>query len=349
MTEITLVPTGDGKSRAHADFCALQEASLQGDYARGRQSPTFWNQILASVLPGSAGFWVAYQGDRPVGRIGAGLLSRHAAWGSLGFFEVVTQELSERDARTVAKKLLDVGTDWLKEQGRKHVIGPMNLNTWFSYRFRLDADPQLFPWEPVHPPEYVKMWTDYGFTINSEYIAYHTDHLQGFVQATEKDFNHASTLGYRLQPFQPSLSMSHEISSLHQMSREAFRQNHFYEDLSLDHFQSLYVPNADAKGTTEVLIILAPDGQPVGFGYALMCQGDLVIKTMAVSEAHRGKGLSNALAHALGRFGLQNGSRGYTTAIIHRGAQSESYAKKGKILWEHHYGLFELCLGSEGV
>jgi len=70
--------------------------------------------------------WLAYRGDRPVGRISAQVdrlrLERYAdATGHFGVLEAV-------DDPEVFAALLGAAEEWLRAQGMRHVVGPFNLS-----------------------------------------------------------------------------------------------------------------------------------------------------------------------------------------------------------------------------
>jgi hypothetical protein len=75
---------------------------------------------------GDARAWVAYRGERPVGRISASIDRSHLeryrdGAGFFGFFDTI-------DDRDVAVALLDAAAGWLREQGMARMRGPLSLN-----------------------------------------------------------------------------------------------------------------------------------------------------------------------------------------------------------------------------
>ncbi|HEX6010406.1 MAG TPA: hypothetical protein VFY87_01105 [Geminicoccaceae bacterium] len=71
-------------------------------------------------------YWVAWRGDKPVGRISAQVnqrhLGRHAdATGHFGFLDAV-------DEPEVFAALLAAAEDWLRERGMRRITGPFNLS-----------------------------------------------------------------------------------------------------------------------------------------------------------------------------------------------------------------------------
>lgn len=98
-----------------------------------------------------AEYFIAWRGDRPVGRISAHTDARFNEfqgneWGMFGFFEC------END-QEVANALLDAAREWLRERGRDRMIGPMNFSTNHECGVLVDGfdrDPQIL--EDWHHP-----------------------------------------------------------------------------------------------------------------------------------------------------------------------------------------------------
>ncbi|HYM01701.1 MAG TPA: dATP pyrophosphohydrolase [Stellaceae bacterium] len=75
---------------------------------------------------GEACYWIAWRGDRPVGRISAQINRLHLethrdATGNFGFFEAID------DPGTISA-LLDTAEAWLKARGMSRVVGPYSLS-----------------------------------------------------------------------------------------------------------------------------------------------------------------------------------------------------------------------------
>lgn len=74
---------------------------------------------------GDAEFFLAYAGDRPVGRISAQINNMHLAQhsdktGQFGFFDCVQDP-------AVARRLVEAAASWLRARGMQHMCGPFNL------------------------------------------------------------------------------------------------------------------------------------------------------------------------------------------------------------------------------
>jgi hypothetical protein len=121
----------DGSTAVRRDFLEVVEDVYEGDpsYVRpldrdvsDRLDPKknpFFDHGIASA-------WVAYRGDRPVGRISASVdrshleLHRDGA-GFFGFFDT----LEDRDA---SDALLETAAGWLRDQKMQRMRGPLSLN-----------------------------------------------------------------------------------------------------------------------------------------------------------------------------------------------------------------------------
>ena len=94
-----LVSRSDNHPRFREAFSALPE---------GSPLKAVWARFLDLAPAEFAEFWVVFDGETPVGRIGASLMPSHPGTGAVGFFEVVDAE------KEVAETLLDAAEAWLK-------------------------------------------------------------------------------------------------------------------------------------------------------------------------------------------------------------------------------------------
>jgi GNAT superfamily N-acetyltransferase len=110
-----------------------------------------------------AEYFIAWRGDRPVGRITAHVDHRFSEfqdnrWGLFGFFEC------ERDP-DVAAALLDRAEAWLRERGRDRMVGPMDFTTNHECGLLVEGHefaPQIL--ENWHHPYYRALVEDQGLT-----------------------------------------------------------------------------------------------------------------------------------------------------------------------------------------
>lgn len=239
-----------------------------------------------------------------------------------GFFE------SDGDA-TSARALLDAAVEWARNAGASVLYGPVNFNTYGSYRLRVSAEPggMPFPGEPYNRPEYSAILAESGFAEAMRYVTQVSD---SGVCATESQLNAAQKLkraGYVFEPLDGSRWMG-LLPQLHGMADEIFGDAFAYSRVSYDEFAAAY-----GEGTAKRLcphtsvLAVGPSGDIAGFLISFPHYGPLLVqgsrigrvglseltydmhqpmlaaagestavaKTIGVTPAHRQHGLMNAI------------------------------------------------------
>lgn len=117
-------------------------------------------------------FFLAYEDDRPVARVLAGIDTRRNAQvgESQGYFSLFETYQNMDYARSV----LDAATAFLKEHGVTRLLGPVAPSYDMLNRGLLvdgfDGPPVLY--NPYNPPYYAEYLSQYGFTKERDYLAY---------------------------------------------------------------------------------------------------------------------------------------------------------------------------------
>ncbi len=113
--------------------------------------------------------WMAYRGDKPVGRI-AGIINRRAneKWGvkhvRFGWFDFI-------DDLEVSKALLDTVAAWGKEHGMDGLNGPVGFTDFDHEGLLLEGYEYLAPMASLYNyPYYVKHMDAYGLTKEADWI-----------------------------------------------------------------------------------------------------------------------------------------------------------------------------------
>lgn len=70
----------------------------------------------------------------------------------------------------LSNEMISEACDWLKKEGCRKVIGPINGSTWYSYRFNMTSEDPLFPGEPNQPMYFIDQWKNAGFIKSVNYI-----------------------------------------------------------------------------------------------------------------------------------------------------------------------------------
>jgi hypothetical protein len=336
---------GTSTDRFIVDFCELPGRVRQERYRAGLLPPETWRLFLSAPFPFAHEFWLCYQQDRPVGRIGANVSATDPDTGFFGFLELKLQA----DYPVMADALLNSACDWLRAQHVKQIIGPVDFSTWFPYRFRLDdGDARIFAWEPVNPPEYAGLLEAAAFEVADQYTSTAFGDLSAVINKLEPAYRSALEAGYSFREFGRT-EIDADLPALYRISLDAFQDNYLFEPISEVLFARLYVNIADKEKQNVSWLVIDPAGEEVGFLYAFVDQWRqaghtetaAVLKSAAVVTDARGRALSNALIYLALTEGLRLGAEYAISALVRSGIQSESYARKGAFLWSHEYGLWK--------
>ncbi len=334
--QIRTIDTDDGNDLA--PFLALPAAVYDGD-------PRYCPSADASVIAGLRRpiFWerqrvlLVSDGDKPVARLVARLSpvlrdDEGLPIGVLGFYEAL-------DVPDAARRVLDEGVRWLRENGAGTIVGPMDGDTWHRYRLNLgphDAPPFLM--EPYNPPYYEQQWRDAGFSTIERYYSKRLEDIPTLEAALAPKVERALSRGYSLRPFRLD-RYDEDMEIVHRISCEIFAGNAFYSPISLEEFLSLYAGVRALLDPELVWFAHASGGEPVGFLFAypdLLTQvaamhglrrdtptqsssleegGTTTVnfKTLGLVPSHRRTGLDAALTH---RVCAESTAKGYTAANL---------------------------------
>lgn len=119
---------------------------------------------------GAAQYFLAFRNGEPVGRISAHINRRHdehygADTGFWGFFEAIEDQ-------QVADALFEAAAAWLRQQGRKRLVGPLNFSIYDEMGLLVegfDSMPAMF--QTHNPPYYLDLITSWGFRKTMDWVA----------------------------------------------------------------------------------------------------------------------------------------------------------------------------------
>ena len=340
--------TDAADKRAFAQaFSRLPDQVRTGRYRRALLPAQMEEALLDLPLPTPRDFWLSEDRGRPIGRISANVSHGYPDTGYVGFFEIDTRHAGAHEA---ARRLIEAACAFLRGKVSR-VYGPVNLNTWLPYRFRVsESDDRCFPWEPVNPPDYVDHFLAAGFESKTDYHSTAFGNLERFLERTEPDYEDALAKGFRFRQLDRSRLFDREGPMIYRITVEAYQDSFLFETIPRALFERL--PGTLGKPEQDCShVAVSPQGDDVGFFYAFTDQCPspsgagreiyAVLKTTAVIRPARGQGLSNALAHLAVRSAVAMGADYAIAALVRAGVQSESYARKCEPFWQHCYTLFE--------
>ena len=235
------------------------------------------------------------------------------------------------DNMAVGRQLLDRACEELRANGCTLAVGPMDGNTWRSYRFVTESQgaPPFFL-EPVNPSEWPRQFTETGFTPLARYHSSADEHLEdeGDEQARRATAR-MTKLGVTLRAFDPG-RFDEELRSIHQMVTTSFRGGFLYQPIAEAEFAALYEP-IRAHLRPDLVTIAMHEDRPVGFIFTLpdLFQArdggrieTAIVKTLAVLPERRFAGLGSHLAAASRRTARAMGCRRLIHALMHESNSS---------------------------
>jgi len=317
-------------------FCEAAQRLRQDPYRVGLLPPEADALFLMMPLPAPREFWLVERDGLVVGRIGASVSTTDPKRGTVGFFEV---EPEDADA---AAELLSTAEAWLREQGVRTVYGPVNINTWFPYRFRVGGTDDLsYSWEPVNPPAYPQHFLQAGFETDRDY---HSDRLDNFAEVYKQyksTFEKTLDAGYTYRPVDTGDGLDAEIPTLYRLSVAGFANNYLFDPIPESVFRMLYVAQARKRRALGCHFVSHPDHGEVGFIIGFEDEANqFVVKSMVVLPEHQSKGLSFALARLAFGSAMERGHDALVGALLQTGNRSEASCRRTSLAWQHEYVLY---------
>ena len=339
MTVKIVSRTELGSSSFDHQFSTIQRRVRKPPYDKGNYPEQVWHGMLQIPRPEKKEFFMAEVDSQLVGRIGTNIATSYPGKGYIGFFEV---DVSHPESDAIAKALLESAGSWLKKEGAEECIGPMNYNTWFAYRFRVDnPQNQIFLWEPINPPEYVDYFKSFGMESLEVYQSRCSDKNEKVAEATEKSYQKALEHGFSFSPFEGEDFLLKNMEPLFKLSLTGFSKNYLYEPISFPEFQALYVPIFKTFDFSTGHLAKNEKGDIVAFCFSFRDGNNLVIKSIVVDPEYQGKGLSNALLHLCSKEAVRQGLIDFIGALFKKESISgNNLSVKSEVLWEHEYHLF---------
>jgi hypothetical protein len=197
--------------------------------------------------------------------------------------------------------------DRARASGAQGVIGPMEGDTWHSYRLVSDSDgSKPFLMEPTSAPAHAKALTSAGFAVIGRYLSARVSVSDALGDAPEPG----------------PLSVAHWdgtdpealFTQVHELSVAAFARNAFYKPIARAEFLAMYMPVVPLMLPDLIWFARRADGSLAGFLFGIPNYAEgpkpasVILKTYASLE----KGAGHRLSHA---FHAAADARGYGEVI----------------------------------
>lgn len=220
------------------------------------------------------------------------------------------------DDQEASHTLLSSAFSIAAERGARHLLGPLNGDTWHSYRFADDPDSRPFFLDIHHKPWYAQQFRSAGFTPVAHYHSSRVELESLQIDRTTKFLHRFAEQGIIVREIDAG-NFEQEINNIYDISIAAFRENLYYTPLERGEVMQLYAPLQGIVDPRFVLIAEDADRLPLGFAFAIPDLHDqdsrtLVIKTVAVRPESSTRGLGTLLAELLHERGR---NAGYSHAV----------------------------------
>lgn len=252
--------------------------------------------------------------------------------GVIGGFAAANEE--------AAGSLLNAAGDFLREQNCTLAVGPMNGNTWRSYRFVDETGGRKpFLLEPRNPEAYAAWWRVAGFERLSSYTSSMMP-LDGSEAVPPALRDRITRSGVQIRAMDPE-SYDEELSTIYELSLRSFANNFLYTPLKWESFLNSY-RKVQQHVDPQFVRIAERDGVPCGFVFGIpdleaAARGErpaLIVKTLAVDPRARSAGLGSLLIDEVNRIARD---KGYIEAI--HALQHETNTSL-KITCRYHSSVF---------
>lgn len=213
-----------------------------------------------------------------------------------------------------ATALLTEAETRLRAAGRTIAIGPMNGNTWRSYRFVTEAgDQPPFFLEPTNPPEWPNQFLKARFSPLASYFSAINNNLSQRDARMPEVATRMADAGVVIRSAESDLHC--ELPAIYSVSRISFQKNFLYTELPQPAFIAMYEPVLP-HARPQLVLLAEQRGECVGYLFAIpdfaqAARGatvdTFIIKTVAILPHQEFRGLGSLLVSRAQEIGQSLG------------------------------------------
>lgn len=226
----------------------------------------------------------------------------------------------------------------INESKGSALLGPINSNTFYSYRLSIDNfDWRLYP-DCINSEDALKHFQNNGFVIKQYYSS-----TLGTINQKIWDMAKRAKLPDNLHILQVSGHEAYNyILDIYEVAVDSFAQADFYEPISREDFIDIYLKGLSA--VTPDLLLIYDGEEPIAFNF---CYEDpekrfYVCKTTAIKQKYRNRRLIFTIIDYSYRV-MEN--RGYKEVLYHFQNDRTRLLHgifKGHVIRQKRYALMEL-------
>ncbi len=253
------------------------------------------------------------------------------------------------DGAQAGQQLLANACQQLAVRGCTLAVGPMDGNTWRSYRFvTTGSDEPPFFLEPANPPEWPRQFVEYGFQPLARYSSALDDRLDQEDDAqARRAARRMADLGVSVRALQPA-HLEEELKAIYRVAAASFHGGFLYQPIPEAEFVAQYL-QLRPYVRPELVMIARHEDRPVGFIFTLpdvlparlgKPVETVIMKTFGVLPDRRYAGLGTHLGVVNRRAVHQLGYRRMIHALMHESNPSRSISARYASTVFRRYTLF---------
>jgi len=243
-----------------------------------------------------------------------------------------------------AATLLKYAQEIAKEQKATCLIGPLDGNTWRSYRFVTEShkveslDNKTVPpyfLEPQNPETYPLQFEKAGFKPLATYSSAINLNLGEVDTRINKAVKRFSDQGIRIRTLDVE-NYDAELKQIFQLSLESFVHNYLYTPINEQQFLGQYKKVQSLVSPELVLLAQDSDNNLLGYIFALpdIAQqmraetvDTIIVKTVAVRQNRKSKGLGSVLVSEVQKRAHKLGFKKAIHALMHDSNTSNNISR----------------------
>ena len=171
-----------------------------------------------------------------------------------------------------AVHLVKTSMEILRSEGCTLAVGPMDGNTWHSYRFVTEpgTEPPYFL-EPQNPPEWPLYFEQAGFTPLAQYYSALNTNLAAEDPRMQSAEQRCRDTGITIRQATRD-SLTHDLDSIFHISLESFAHNFLYTPISREAFIEQYHRGTAVDTVILKTVAILPDASLRGLGSVLVAR-----------------------------------------------------------------------------
>ena len=347
MSEFSIISIkGQADQASIEEFASFAFKVRKAPFNTGLMSQEQTKRLLFWGLNHGSIFWmVKDKTSKTILRMALRVCPDTPTQGTIGFFEIDLESSNHQEALEYAIREAE---KWFRDQNVKQLIAPVDINTWFNYRFSLPSK-KFFPrfnWEPTTPPEYLEFFKSAGYGYFAHFNSVFFPHLRigPFAPGTghlKRSYKRLAKVGFHLRAFDQENFKSKELPLFYEISHEAFSDALLFEKIDLQTFSELYAGAVATYDFSPSCVLIDPEGNEAGFLFAFFDGDHLVIKSIALRKKYQGLKLSSGMIYSAVEKAFNLNKKFTVSALVRTGLTSEKIAGKSQkwswFSWTHDY------------